>query len=63
MIADLSTISYLNAKLIIPTLETEQLTFHKPQFTNILGTFMSTSVMKHFFVNVITKNYYKISDR
>ena len=43
LIADLSTISHLNAKLIISTLSTEQRAFRDPQFACILVTFMFTS--------------------
>ena len=42
-IADLSTISNLNAKLIISTLEMEQHTFREPHFAYISVSFLFTS--------------------
>ena len=42
-IADLSTISNLNAKLISSTLEREQRTFREPQFAYVSVTFLFTS--------------------
>ena len=42
-IADLSTISHLNARLIISTFEMEQPAFREPQFADIPVTFLFTS--------------------
>ena len=63
-IADLSTISNLNVKLIISTLGTEQRTFHEPHFAYILVTFLFTSNTHfqvrhmHFFVTFAFSNLF-----
>ena len=48
-IADLSTISHLNAELIISTLKAKQRAFHKPQFAYNSVTFLFTSNTHFYF--------------
>ena len=59
-IADMSTISHLNAELIISTLKVKQRAFHKPQFAYNSVTFLFTSNTHFYFYFYILFLYFYI---